>query len=98
MNHAFSMTDLGLLSQFLGLKIAQSQHGIKLHQSKYALDLLNKFNMKDCKPSKTPFLSGVKLEEVGSSPMVNDTPLLRPENLQATKVRDSPQSMFPTSP
>ena len=24
MNHAFSMTDLGLLSQFLGLKIAQS--------------------------------------------------------------------------
>ena len=35
MNHAFSMTDLGLLSQFLGLEIAQSQHGIKVHQSKY---------------------------------------------------------------
>ena len=63
MNHAFSMTDLGLLSQLLGLEIAQSQHGIKLHQSKYAVDFLNKFNMKDCKPSKTPFLSGVKLEE-----------------------------------
>ena len=73
MNHAFSMTDLGLLSQFLGLEIAQSQHGIKVHHSKYALDLLNKFNMKDCKPSKTPFLSGVKLEEAGSSPMVNNT-------------------------
>ena len=28
MNHAFSMTNLGLLSQFLGLEIAQSQHGI----------------------------------------------------------------------
>ena len=25
--------------------------------------MLNKFNMKDCKPSKTPFLSGVNLEE-----------------------------------
>ena len=48
MNHAFSMTDLGLLSQLLGLEIAQSQHGIKLHQSKYALDFLNKFNMKYC--------------------------------------------------
>ena len=57
MNHAFSMTDLGLLSQFLGLEISQTKHGIKLHQSKYALDLLNKFNMKYCKPSKTPFLS-----------------------------------------
>ena len=73
MNHAFSMTDLGLLSQFLGLEIAHSQHGIKLNHSKYTLDLLNKFNMKFCKPSKTPFLSKVKLEEAGSSPMVNNT-------------------------
>ena len=34
---------------------------------------MNKFNMKDCKPSKTPFLLGVKLEEADSSPMVNNT-------------------------
>ena len=73
MNHAFSIADLGLLSQFLGLNIAQTKHGIKLHQSKYALDFLNNFNMKYCKQKKTPFLSGVKIEEVGSSPMVNNT-------------------------
>ena len=73
MNHAFSMTDLGLLSQFLHLEIAQSQYGIKLHQSRYALYLLNNFNMKYFNPRKTPFLSGVKLEEAGSSPMVNNT-------------------------
>ena len=73
MKHAFSMTNFRLLSQFLDLEIAQSQHGIKVHQSKYALDFMKKFNMKDCKPSKTPFLSGVKLEEAGSSPMVNNT-------------------------
>ena len=72
-NHAFSMADLGLLSQFLGLEIAQPQHGIKVHKSKYALYFLNKFNMKYCKPSKTPFLSGVNLEEAGSSPMVKFT-------------------------
>ena len=36
MNHGFSITDLGLLSQLLGLKIAQCKHGIKVHQSKYA--------------------------------------------------------------
>ena len=73
MNHAFSMTDLGLLSQFLGLEIAQSQHGIKVHHSKYASNLLKNFSVKDCKPSKTPFLSGVKLEKVDSYPMVNNT-------------------------
>ena len=73
MNHAFSMTDLGLLSQFLGLEIAQTKHGIKVHQSKCDLDLMNKFNMNDCKPSKTPFLLGVKPEEAGSSHMVDNT-------------------------
>ena len=73
MNQAFSMPDLGLLSQFLGPEISQNKAGIKVHQSKYALDLLNKFKMKDCKASKTPFLSGVKLEEADSSPMVNNT-------------------------
>ena len=73
MNHAFSMTDLGLLSQFLGLEIDQSQHGIKVHHSNYASYILNMFSMKYCKPRKTPFLSGVKLEKAGSSPMVNNT-------------------------
>ena len=73
MKHAFSMTYLWLLSQLLGLEIAQSQHGIKFHQSKYASYFLTKFSMKACKPRKTPFLSGVKLEEGGYSPMVNNT-------------------------
>ena len=72
-NHAFSIIDLGLLRKCLGLKIAQSQHGIKVHQYNYALDFLNKFNMKYCKKRKTPFLSRVKLEDAGSSPMVNNT-------------------------
>ena len=73
LNHAFSMTDLGLLSQLLGLKISQSSQVMKVHQSKYDSYLLNNFNMKDCKPSKTPFLSGVELEEGSSSPLVNNT-------------------------
>ena len=75
MNQAFSMTDLGLLSQLLGLEIAQTKAGIKVHQSKYALDLLKKFRMKDCKPSKTPLLSGVKLEEADSLHMVSELKL-----------------------
>ena len=29
MSHAFSMADLGLLSQLLGLEIVKYQHGIK---------------------------------------------------------------------
>ena len=32
MNQSFSMIDLGLLSQFWGLEIAQTKAGIKVHQ------------------------------------------------------------------
>ena len=52
----FSMTDLGLLKQFLGLEIEQSDAGIKESQSKYDIYLLLKFKMDECKESKCPFL------------------------------------------
>ena len=35
--------------------------------------MLNKFNMKYCKPIETPLLSGFKLEEAKSTPLVNNT-------------------------
>ena len=57
----FSMTDLGLLKQFLGLEIKKYDAGIKVSQSKYVADLLLKFNMDECKETKCPFLSRVKL-------------------------------------
>ena len=67
MNHAFPMTDLGLLGQFLGLEIAQSQHGLKVHQLKHALDFLNKFNMKYCKLRKTVGAQTLKVLNFGNS-------------------------------
>ena len=73
MNHAFSMTEFGLLRKVLWLDISQSDLGFKVNQSKYASYLLNKFKKKDRNPSKTPFLSGVKLEEAQSSPLENNT-------------------------
>ena len=69
----FSMTDMGLLHYFLGLEINQSDSGINMTQSKYANDLLVRFKMTDCKPAATPFLSGVKLEDGGDTPLVDCT-------------------------
>ena len=74
MNHAyFSMTNLGLLSKFLGIEISQSDIELNLHQSKYASNILKKLIMKDFKPSKTPFLPRVKLEEAQSTALENNT-------------------------
>ena len=69
----FAMTDIGLLRQFLGLEIEKNGKGIMLGQPQYASDLPKKFNMAECKASKSPFLSGIKLHEFGNSPMVDIT-------------------------
>ena len=64
------MTALGLLKQFLGLEIEKYDAGFKVRKSKYAADVLFKFKMVECKSSKCPFLSVVKLGDFGSSPLV----------------------------
>ena len=60
-----------MLKQFLGSEIDHSDVGIKVIQSKYATEILLNFNMVECKESKCPFLSGVKLGGFGSSPLVD---------------------------
>eukprot|EP00253_Pinus_taeda_P029125 PITA_29125 len=69
----FLMMDMGPLHLFLGLEISQDATGIKLSQAKYARDLLERFRMTDCKPAPTPFLSGVRLEDGGDTPLVDST-------------------------
>ena len=50
----FFWKDLGPLTYFLGLQVEYTSQGLFVHQSKYALDLLTKFNMLDYKPYLTP--------------------------------------------
>ena len=51
----------------------QTKEGIFLSQSKYACDLLRRFHMEDCKPTPSPFQSGVKLSTTCSFPEVDAT-------------------------
>ena len=50
----FEMTDMGLLHFFLGLEIWQDQSGIFISQKRYVQELLQAFDMQDCKPISTP--------------------------------------------
>jgi hypothetical protein len=54
-----AMTHLGFFQYFLGLQVLQTNEGIFLSQSKYSCDLLHRFHMDDCKPTPSPFHSGV---------------------------------------
>ncbi|PKA46730.1 Retrovirus-related Pol polyprotein from transposon TNT 1-94 [Apostasia shenzhenica] len=61
MMQEFEMTNLGSLHYFLGLQILQTSDGIFLSQEKYALNLLKRFNMKNCKTFSTPMNANEKL-------------------------------------
>ena len=61
MKKKFEMTDLGLMKYFLGLEVTQNDQGIFIFQHKYATNILQRFKMDNCKPSKFPIAIGTKL-------------------------------------
>jgi hypothetical protein len=57
----FSMSDLGLLSYYLGIEVKQETEGITLSQSAYAKKILESAGMWNCNPSATPMEARLKL-------------------------------------
>ena len=66
MNKVFEMTDLGVMKYFLGMEVMQSCSRIFICQQKYAMDMLKKFKMQDCKPMSTPMTTSEKLSKDNS--------------------------------
>ncbi|KAL9249638.1 Copia protein-like protein [Drosera capensis] len=50
----FEMSDLGLLSYYLGIEVEQKEGRIKLKQSAYAKKILSQFGMVECNAIKYP--------------------------------------------
>ena len=69
----FELKDLGPLSYFLGIQISHTQHGISLTQSKYAFDVLHRFNMENSKAVKTPCCSSSRLVPHSGVPLSDPT-------------------------
>jgi hypothetical protein len=57
---SFDMKDLGDLHYFLGIEVIRTPEGILISQRHYALYMLFKFGMADCKPTSTPLDRTVK--------------------------------------
>ncbi|XP_028236729.1 uncharacterized protein LOC114416049 [Glycine soja] len=64
----FEMTDLGLMSYFLGIEVSQRNEGIFISQKKYTEGLLKKFKMYGCKPVATPLITNEKLQKNDGAP------------------------------
>ncbi|KAK3002403.1 hypothetical protein RJ639_021845 [Escallonia herrerae] len=67
------MTDMGLMSYYLGLEVKQMKDGIFMSQEGYAKEVLKKFKMLDSKPVKTPMVCGVKLRKFDDGKKVDST-------------------------
>ena len=50
----FKMKELGMMHYFLGMEVWQNVDGISLGQGKYAVEILKRFRMMDCKAMTTP--------------------------------------------
>jgi hypothetical protein len=73
MQNEFEMSMLQELSFFLGLHITQRSKGIFISQIKYIKEMLRRFEMEDCKPVKTPMVTGCKLSKEDESKEENQT-------------------------
>ena len=57
----FEMSDIGLMSYYLGIEVKQKEDGIFISQQRYAKEMLKKFKMDGCKPISTLVECGLKL-------------------------------------
>ena len=67
------MKNLDMMHYFLGMEVWQNVDGIFLRQGKYAVEVLKRFGMMDCKAITTPMASNLKLLIDASSEPVDAT-------------------------
>jgi hypothetical protein len=69
----FEMTDLGLLSYYLGIEVEQKDEFITVKQSGYAKKVLEQFGMSGCNSTKFPMEPGCKLNADKGGQQVDST-------------------------
>ena len=74
---SFKMDDRGELHWFLGMRILRSEDKITVDQEKYIENLLEQFNMTNCKPKETPGEVSLKLVKNYGEHQLVDTKLYR---------------------
>ena len=69
----FKMKDLGMMHHFLGLEVWQKPGEIVLSQEKFAIEILKRFGMMDCKSMTTSMMMNLKLLGDSTSEIVDAT-------------------------
>lgn len=72
MMNSFEMTDLGLMTFFLGMEIKQAEHEVFICQKKYTKEILKKFKLEECKEVSTPMNQKEKLSKEDGADKVDE--------------------------
>ena len=67
------MSDLDVLSYYLCIEVKQGKETLTLGQSAYALQLLERSSMAECKPCVTPMEERLKLTKASTAAKVDAT-------------------------
>lgn len=73
LHQTFQTNDLGPIKRYLGVQFDRTSHGLHMHQTEYALSILQQFNMEDCSPAFTPLPEGTNPSKNSSTPPVDAT-------------------------
>jgi uncharacterized protein (DUF1499 family) len=73
MSSRIKMSDLGLLSFYLGIKVKQGSDIISLTQAVYTRKILERAGMGGCNPCHTPMEHRLKLSKMSLAPLVDAT-------------------------
>jgi len=78
LNIRFEMSDLGPLSNFLGIAVTWDENGLHLSQERYAEEILQRFQFSSSHRCTTPLIPGTKLrQESGALLSQHDATLCR---------------------
>ena len=73
MKQEFEMIDLGLMKQFLGIEVNHLKYEIFINQTRYALEVLKRFRMINCRATTTPIATRTKIGKEDQSPNIDST-------------------------
>jgi hypothetical protein len=73
MSGLFKMSDLGLLSYYLGIEVKHGSEGVTLSQGNYAKKILEKAGLEDCRSCVVPMQQKMKLKKGSDTPVVDAT-------------------------
>jgi hypothetical protein len=69
----FKMSDLSILTYYLGIDVRQGKHAIELSQGAYVRKLLKRAGLGNCNPTQVPIQEKIKLSKASSAEKVNAT-------------------------